>query len=421
MVDGHTALQNHLISLGAETMAYGPPLTDGTQVEIIESFDGATDASGGGSVEGEYAAMRQRVGVMHLPQRVMFELAGADAKDYLHRLCTQEVNKLTAGRTARAFQLDDKGRIAADLIVHDRGGAVWVEVDVFDRAWLLDLIEKRLFTEDVTVHAMPPDGGNGGERVVFWLMGPAAVRLLGAVAGPGGGERVAALGAEPGTHGTLDLPLGGGGSSAVLAYRYDVGGVLGVRLAVPAPDAAAVHGTLLDAAGYEPAADPDAAYAARRRDSLRGRPVGWSAFNTLRIEEGVPLYHVDFGPDSLPAETGLLDEAVSFTKGCYLGQEVVARMKSLGHPKKLLVGLRVEGDGGAAVPVAGSQVVEPGDKQKVIGGVTSSTASPLLGQKPVALAMVRWGRHRPGTEVAVPADGRLVAATVQPTVGLTRA
>lgn len=398
-----------LLALGAELMPYGPPLADGSQVQIADYFAPDGEASG---IAAEYAAIRQRVGIMHLPQRTILELTGADVKDYLHRLCTQEINKLTPGHTVRAFQLDDKGRIAADLVVHHGDEATWVELDVFDRPWMKDLIEQRLFTEDVTV-AAPGDS----EREFFWLLGPAAVQLLGAVTEAASVEQVATMGAAPGTTHVVGVSRDTEAPARVSAYRWDLGGVLGVRLAVLPDDAAAVHRCLLDAAGYEVNAQPDAAFAERRRASLRGRPVGWSAFNTVRVEEGVPLYHVDFGPDSLPAETGQLDAAVSFTKGCYLGQEVVARMKSLGHPKKLLVGLRIEGD---AVPHAGSQVVEPGDKQKAIGGITSSTASPLLGQKPIALAMVRWGKHREGTEVMVPADGRPVLAIIRPMASLTR-
>ncbi|MEL7087240.1 MAG: glycine cleavage T C-terminal barrel domain-containing protein, partial [Planctomycetota bacterium] len=220
-----------------------------------------------------------------------------------------------------------------------------------------------------------------------------------------------------------------GQAAHATAYRWDLGGVLGVRLAVPSEHAVEVYAALLARSGYEPGGDEaaDAEYAARRRASMRGRPVGWSAFNTVRIEEGVPWYHIDFGRDSLPAEVPGpygIDGAVSFTKGCYLGQEVVARMKSLGHPKKLLVGLRVTDESPDAqleLPgVAGAQVFDADEKQKLVGGVTSSTASPLRGQAGIGFAVVRWGRHKPGTKVRVPADGRLVGAEVGPLDGLVR-
>jgi folate-binding protein YgfZ len=392
-----------LARLGAEAMPYGPPGDDGTSLEIVEAFD---------RFEAEYAAIRRRVGVMALPQRGVLQLTGADVKDYLHRLCTQQINELEGGRSVRAFQLDEKGQIAADLIVHHgdpgSGGSTWLESDGFDLPWVAELLEQRLFTEDVTVQDWRD------RRMFLWLLGPAAVQLLTAVAAPGKDQEAAGrVGSMPGTHHVLTVA----GVQNVTAYRWDVGSVLGVRLAVPTDDAPAVFRGLLEAAGYEvddAEREPDAAFAERRRASLRGRPVGWSAFNTVRIEEGVPWPHVDFGRDSLPAEVPGphgIDAAVSFSKGCYLGQEVVARMKSLGHPKKLLVGLTVDDDS-AELPVAGSQVVEAGEKEKVIGGVTSSTLSPLRGQAPIALAVVRWGRHRPGTKVRVPAGGKLIDATV---------
>ena len=227
----------------------------------------------------------------------------------------------------------------------------------------------------------------------------------------------------PGTHHVLTLA----GADATV-YRRDLCGVPGFGLWVKAPDAVNVYKALLDAAGYETdqpdhQTDPEAAaaFAKRRREGLRGRPVGWSAFNTARIEAGSPVFHIDFGHDSLPAETGVLDEAVSFTKGCYLGQEIVARMKSLGHPKRVLVGLRVEG---GHLPVAGSQVTEyaAGEQHaageavathNVIGGITSSAISPLLGQRPVVFAVMKWGRHTPGTRVLVPTEDGLVETHVQ--------
>ncbi|MEM9420596.1 MAG: glycine cleavage T C-terminal barrel domain-containing protein [Planctomycetota bacterium] len=401
--------------LGAEMMPWGPPLPDGDVIEVAESFAGVDDngepiASGGG-FEAEYAAIRQRVGVLHLPQRAILQLTGADVKDYLHRLCTQEINKLEGGQTVRAFQLDEKGHIAADIIVHHGDDSTWLEMDVFDLPWVEDLIEARLFAEDVTIEDWT------SKRSVLWLLGPSAVRLLTAAAVDQ--DRVTRMGSMPGTHHVIDLRMNGGAVAHATAYRWDLGGVLGVRVAVPSEHALETYGALLVKAGYEIGAEVNEGFAQRRRDSMRGRPVGWSAFNTVRIEEGVPRYHIDFGRNSLPAEVPGdwgIDGAVSFTKGCYLGQEVVARMKSLGHPKKMLVGLKVaDSDPEAAMElpgVAGAQVLEPGEKEKIIGGVTSSTASPLRGQAGIGMAVVRWGRHKPGTKVMVPSGGRLIEAEV---------
>jgi folate-binding protein YgfZ len=138
--------------------------------------------------------------------------------------------------------------------------------------------------------------------------------------------------------------------------------------------------------------------------------MGWAEFNTARIEAGSPLFHVDFGADCLPHETSLLDETTSFTKGCYIGQEIVARMQNLGHPKRLLVGLRFDD---ARLPVAGSQVFDHEDRGTVIGAITSSTISPMRGHTAIAIAMIKWGKHRPNTKVVVPAEGQMVEAAVR--------
>ena len=121
--------------------------------------------------------------------------------------------------------------------------------------------------------------------------------------------------------------------------------------------------------------------------------VGEDAQNILRIEAGIPRYGVDFTEDNLLLEVGL-DHAVSFSKGCYLGQEVVERIRSRGHVNKKLVGLFLEGQASA----------NPGDAivhaDKPVGSITSSVHSPALGQ-PIALGYVNRDYWNPGTRLIV--------------------
>ncbi|QKK08320.1 MAG: hypothetical protein HND58_09085 [Planctomycetota bacterium] len=111
---------------------------------------------------------------------------------------------------------------------------------------------------------------------------------------------------------------------------------------------------------------------------------------------------------------------MSFTKGCYLGQEVVARMEARGQAKQRLVGLRIDRPGGpdAPLPIAGAEIFAEPDatpgQAKPIGRVTSSTLSPMLGMASIGLAMVRQAHAAAGTVLHIPADGHLVPATVQP-------
>ncbi len=394
---------------GAEFIGYGPD--ESGAVEVAQAF---------GHYEAEYAAIRQRVGLMHLPHRAVLRFTGNDRQDFLHRMLTQDINPLKGGSTVRSFQLNQKGRVIADIIVHHGDEDTWLEMDRFDLPAVREMYESHLFVDDVTLEDWTD------QRTALALHGPSSIDLLRTVCE----EDPQPMADMPGTHHVLTLA-----GTRVTVYRWDTCGVMGFGLWVPTEQEAEVYQSLLSASGYEldqPDAQTDpiaaAEFAQRRRASLRGRPIGWSAFNTARIEAGSPIFHIDFGHDSLPGESGMLDEAVSFTKGCYLGQEIVARMKSLGHPKRVLVGLRVQGD---QLPVAGAQVTEPVKDNtdtdtnsptathKIIGGVTSSAISPLLGNTPVVFAVMKWGHHTPGTSVLVPAEGGLVKADVQGLAFLT--
>lgn len=400
---------HHLLErAGAEFIGYGP--AEGGAVEIAQSFE---------HYEAEYAAIRRRVGLMHLPQRAVLRFTGADRQDFLHRMLTQEINGLKGGASVRAFQLNQKGRVIADITVHHGDEDTWLEMDRFDLPAVQEMYESHLFADDVTIEDWTE------KRTALALHGPASLELLKSVCD----ENPQPMTEMPGTHHVLTIA-----GVRVTAYRWDMCGVMGIGLWAPTEQALEVYEALLGASGYEldqpdAATDPQAAaaFAERRRSGLRGRPIGWSAFNTARIEAGTPIFHIDFGHDSLPAETGVLDEAVSFTKGCYLGQEIVARMKSLGHPKRVLVGLKVQGN---ELPVAGTQVTQADDADskaaangassdtptathKIIGGVTSSAVSPVLGQSPVVFAVMKWGSHTPGTDVLIPAEGGLAKASVQ--------
>src|SRR5262249_20463818 len=137
------------------------------------------------------------------------------------------------------------------------------------------------------------------------------------------------------------------------------------------------------------------------------RPIGWAAFNASRIEAGRPLFGVDFDDTVLPAETGQFDRAVSVTKGCYLGQEVVARMYARKQVARQLVGLKMEDDG---LPIAGSPIFD--ENQNQIGGITSSTMSPILSDAAIALGFLKKPHFAEGTVVHIPAEGKIRKATV---------
>jgi folate-binding protein YgfZ len=185
----------------------------------------------------------------------------------------------------------------------------------------------------------------------------------------------------------------------VLVSRDDVCGVPGYFLITPAEAVRQLWMRILSK------------YAEGEVGKRRLRPAGWAVFNSARIEAGRPLFGIDFDDSVLPAETGQLDRAVSFEKGCYLGQEIVARMHARGQVARKTAGIRMKG---LELPIAGAPIVDATvDKgQNQIGGITSSTISPVLSNAAICLGLMKSQSAVVGTEVKVAAEGAFRGGTV---------
>jgi folate-binding protein YgfZ len=336
-----------------------------------------------GELESEYAAIRRGAGVFDSPHRGTVLITGADRGEFLNRMVTQELKDLRAGVARETFWLNRKGRIDADLLLVELGERTLVGVDIDRAAFTADTLNGFVFTEDVAIADVTASFHH------LAVHGPQAPAVLAAAGGGGDLEPLAARIAEI------------AGVETVVSRR-DITGEVGLELIVPYEKVEPVWAALV-AAGEQLA-----------ETSRRARPVGWYAVNVARIEAGTPLYGIDFGPENLPHESGVLHERVSFTKGCYLGQEIVGRIESQGRPKQVLVGLRPVQD---LLPVAGAPVYARDEKNpaapgSAIGTVTSSTLAPMLGTVPVAFAMVRSEYAAPDTTVLVSAEGEHAEAVV---------
>ncbi|HMB94752.1 MAG TPA: glycine cleavage T C-terminal barrel domain-containing protein, partial [Tepidisphaeraceae bacterium] len=195
-----------------------------------------------------------------------------------------------------------------------------------------------------------------------------------------------------------------------IAWRDDPTGLPGYHLIIPAESAQHIWTNLLAKFG-----------SSTELGKRQLRPIGWAAFNAVRVEGGRALFGIDFdgasiasaspgkkeesdaGPlGTLPAETGMLDRAVSFTKGCYLGQEIVARMHARSQVARQIVGIRMESD---ALPIAGSEVFD--ENSTTVGMITSSTISPILSNAAICLAMLKRPHFAVGTKLRIPAEGAI--------------
>lgn len=340
-----------------------------------------------GLLELEYGAFRRSAAVMDRVDRATLMVTGADRVEFLNRMVTQELKDLGAGQVRRALWLNRKGRIQADLLISECGTHIVIDVDCHDAAATVRTLREFIFSEDVQIR----DASDEWRRLS--VHGPAAVHVLAML-----GASAEAVEPLERADGCCLLTANG---VHCLAARNDQCATLGVELWAPAAHAAAVFDALMDVP--EP----------QQQGRKLVRPAGWYAYNMARIEGGTPLFHVDFGPDNLPHESGVLHQRTSFKKGCYLGQEIVARMESLGKPKQQLVSLRVMQD---CLPTAGSPVLEQcadGALGSPVGAVTSSALSPLLGSAPVAFAMVKSSHAAPGTVLIAPAEGERTEVVVR--------
>lgn len=386
-----TTLQEQHVAAGATLAVYGPPEAG---IEMVETF---------GPIELEYAAIRKGVGLLDQPSRAIIEATGADRVDFLSRMLTQELSGLKPGDVRRSFWLNKGGRIVADIRLIHLESRTLLDVDVHAAARTRETLDAFLFTEDCELH----DRTSDLRRLA--LHGPSAEKLL------------SRFGVDP----IADRRTGIGavGNTEVTIARDDTAGVPGYELIVPAESLPAVYSELVEH-GAAPEHDDESAPADHPGREIKLRKIGWHAYNVARIEAGTPMFHLDFGPDSLPHESGVLRDRVSFTKGCYLGQEIVARIESRGRPKQRLVALRCKSDapkdddGQPRQPIGGAQLFVPDDAGEnvggdVVGGITSSTLSPLLGAEPVCFAVVKDKLADAGTEMIVYADGEPMTMVVQ--------
>jgi aminomethyltransferase len=392
----------------ASLLTYGPDDHPDGAVEVVETF---------GNLELEYAAIRKHCALFDEPYRAVLALTGPDRIDFLNRMITQELKGMAPFHMRRSFWLNTKGRIDADLRVIDLPTLTLLELDVHAAERTLSALAKYIITEDVQIE----DWTQRSHRL--GLHGPSAPQLLASLAQTTSGAEASGPSFEDLQPDRVCVVTLFG--VEVMVYREDQCGEVGLELIVPAKHALPIFQQLIESASTQGAMSitgssipPTPRTELARKIGLR--PAGWHAFNIARIESGTPIYNLDFGSNSLPAETGVIKDRVSFTKGCYLGQEIVARMHARGHPKQCLVALKFESSLDPAIglprmPMTGASLCLTGATD-TIGQVTSSALSPMLSSAPIALAQVRFAHCSPGTVLTTVVDGVEIKGVIQPTL-----
>lgn len=355
-----------------ETAIAPSPLADFHNARGVDlvCYHGAEVPARFTGLEGEYHAARASLGLFDFGFRSRFTLSGEHRARFLHRIISNDVKSLTPGQGVYATLLSAQGRILSDFYVYADDDRLWVDTDADLAAKTMTILRRYVIGDRVTIE-------------------PSA---LGAVAlqGPGSRATVQSLVA---TEGAPPLP------------QAELGHVMAEFDGRPAR---IVRRSSTGDEGYEIWLEPAALQPFWTRAAGAGaQACGVEALEALRIEAGIARYGPDFGEDTLPLEAGLLS-ALSFNKGCYIGQEIVERARSRGHVNWKLVGLRFPP--GAAAPGAGEKIRTPQGAE--IGEVTSASVSPGLG-RPLALGYVRREAAEPGTRLVAP-GGETIEVAVLP-------
>ncbi len=318
----------------------------------------------------EYQAVRSAVGFLDLSDRGKIEVTGPDRVTFLHSMISNDVKELPEWDGRYGTFLTARGRIISDFFYYRFPDELLLDISTELLARTIEVLEKHIIMDQVDLKDL------SSERSHFSLQGPAASQLVQELFGDSGPGTQYAVQEVKWQDTTLRL------------IRKDELAECGFEMILPQQIASSLQGSLRE-----------------RGSSLGLREIGREARNILRLEAGIPWYGIDMNENRYPMEARL-EEAISLTKGCYVGQEVVAKATHTGSVGNLLMGLKVKED---RIPPPDSPVLSSG---KQIGAVTSAVFSPRW-NCPIAFAYLKRAFARPGEVCQVEvAEGESVSAEV---------
>jgi len=298
-------------------------------------------------LDAQYRQVREECGLLDRSERGKLMVSGSEAAEYLQGQLTSDVEALGPGEGQYAALLDRKGHVQADMrVLRPDAEEIWIDTEAAALGPAQRHLDMYKIGREVAIAELT------AERAILSLLGPRSAELAG----------------------TAALPEDSCETTRVDGVEcLAVGTLWGIDLIVKAGEAEAVR-TALAAVGA-----PE---------------VSEAVAEVLRIEAGRPRFGAELNPETMPAEAGIVERAVSFTKGCYIGQEPVARLHYRGRPNRTLRGLEL------SAPAEPGAALRLGEKE--VGTVGSACLSPARG--PIALAIVRR-EAEPGAELAAGEDG----------------
>lgn len=315
-------------------------------------------------VHDEFRELLSGCGVYDLSSRAKISLTGGDRVRWLNGMVTNNIRDLAVGRGVYAFLLNPQGRILGDLYAYNRGDSITVDTDQAQSEKLLATFDHYIIMDDVEVSRL-------SELATIGIVGPKARQAL-----PASGLETPGL--EP-----LQFVEANWRDIPVTVVRGDNPSVETYEVWLASGQVTAMRDALIQAGA---------------------KPVSTNAMELLRIAAGIPRYGQDIRERDLPQETEQ-QRALNFSKGCYVGQEIVERIRSRGAVHRMFTGFDVQGE----LPALGTKIQVEG---REVGEITSATSLPAAGgERGVALGYIRREIGTPGKQLQL-ASTRLSVANL---------
>jgi folate-binding protein YgfZ len=309
----------------------------------------------------EYRYARETVALLDKTYRAYLDLTGPDRVRYLNAILTNNIKDLRENHGTVSLFLNPQGHIQAEIETYALSDRILGVSFAMIRERLIAGLDKYIIMDDVTLT------DRTGEFATLALEGPQAALVAKSLTNidvPGLDE--------------LELRDARVDGISCRVTKRSPQGVAGAEFLVASEDTAALWSTLKEAA---------------RKNG--GGPAGYLALNALRLEQGIPWFGYDFGERQIPHEAGLQDSHISYTKGCYTGQEIVERVRSRGQANRTRVLLKLDAQ---KAPAANTPLLSEG---KELGYITRSAFSPALNSA-IAMSYVRREKSSPGSQLALP-------------------
>jgi aminomethyltransferase len=317
----------------------------------------------------EYHLLRESVALLDKNYRAYLDFSGPDRVRYLNAILTNNIKDLHENHGVISLFLNPQGRILAEIETYDLPQKLFCVSYASIREPLVAALDKYIIMDDVTLTDRSAD------FATVALEGPKAALVA---------EEI--TGIDPADLAELETRITSVDKIPCRLGKRSPGGTASAEFLVDVSHAEALWKILLEAA---------------RKHG--GGPVGYSALSSLRLEQGIPWYGYDFGEKQIPHEAGLQDSHISYTKGCYTGQEIVERVRSRGQVNRVRVALKY---GTPRPPAPGTLLLSEG---KEAGYTARAAFSPMLNAN-IGMAYLRREKSTPGSVVDLPDAG--AAATV---------